>query len=63
MIDFLAYYPNQKFTADDFASYFHITRRTAERIVKPFYDHQLLINVGEEKPFEKGRPRIVYSST
>jgi hypothetical protein len=61
MIDFLAYYPDQTFTADDFANYFHITRRTAERIIKPFYDHQLLIHVGEEKPFEKGRPRIVYS--
>jgi hypothetical protein len=61
MIDFLAYYPDQTFTADDFANYFHITRRTAERIIKPFYDHQLLINTGEEKPFEKGRPRIVYS--
>jgi hypothetical protein len=61
MIDFLAYYPNQTFTADDFANYYHITRRTAERIIKPFYDHQLLIHVGEEKPFEKGRPRIVYS--
>jgi predicted transcriptional regulator len=62
MIDFLTYYPDQTFTADDFANYFHITRRSAERIIKPFYDHQLLINVGEEKPFEKGRPRIVYSS-
>jgi hypothetical protein len=62
MIDFLAYYPDLTFTADDFANYYHITRRTAERIIKPFYDHQLLINVGEEKPFEKGRPRIVYMS-
>jgi predicted transcriptional regulator len=62
MLDFLACYPESTFTADDFANYFHITRRTAERIIKPFYDHQLLINVGEEKPFEKGRPRIVYSS-
>jgi hypothetical protein len=62
MIDFIAYYPEPTFTADDFANYFHITRRTAERIIKPFYAHQLLINVGEEKPFEKGRPRIVYSS-
>jgi hypothetical protein len=60
MIDFLAYYPDPTFTADDFANFYHITRRTAERIIKPFYDHQLLINVGEEKPFEKGRPRIVY---
>lgn len=60
MIDFLRFYPGEFFTADELANYLTVSRRSAERIIKIFYDHGFLLISGEEKLFDKGRARAVY---
>ncbi|WP_078408895.1 hypothetical protein [Priestia abyssalis] len=60
MIDFLRFYPEEFFTADDFANYLNVSRRSAERIIKIFHEHGFLLISGEEKLFDKGRARAVY---
>jgi predicted transcriptional regulator len=60
MMDFLRFYPEELFTADDFANYLHVSRRSAERMIKIFHEHGFLVITGEEKLFDKGRARALY---
>ncbi|MFD1929108.1 hypothetical protein ACFSFY_13780 [Sporosarcina siberiensis] len=60
MIQFTNSRPINRFTSSDIVSYFEITKRSAERMLKKFSDCGYLEIIGEEQPFQHGRPRSVY---
>ena len=60
MIQFTNSRPINRFTSSDIVDYFEITKRSAERILKKFSDCGYLKIIGEEQPFQHGRPRSVY---
>lgn len=49
-----------RFTATDLAEYFQVSRRSAERMLKKLMDAGFVETVGEEQPYQQGRPRAVY---
>lgn len=51
---------DNRFTATDLAEYLQLSRRSAERIVKKLMTHRFVESVGEEQPYQQGRPRAVY---
>ncbi|QTD42973.1 hypothetical protein [Sporosarcina sp. Te-1] len=60
MIQFLKSRPVNRFTSGDIADYFGITKRSAERMLKKYMDVGWLEVIGEEQPFQNGRPRSIY---
>ncbi|WP_338753364.1 hypothetical protein [Bacillus sp. FJAT-52991] len=60
MVQFLASRPMNHFTANDVSDYFEVSKRSAERLLKKFADGGYLHVVGEEQPFQNGRPRSIY---
>ncbi|PIC96038.1 hypothetical protein CSV69_07855 [Sporosarcina sp. P26b] len=52
--------PVNRITSEDVADYFEITRRSAERMLKKYMDVGWLQVIGEEQPYQNGRPRSVY---
>ncbi len=60
LVQFVKLRRDNRFTATDLAEYLGIRRRSSERILKKFIDHQVIEAVGEEQPYQKGRPRAVY---
>ncbi len=52
--------PINRITSEDVADYFEITRRSAERMLKKYMDAGWLHVIGEEQPYQNGRPRSVY---
>lgn len=48
------------FTAADLSEYLGTSRRSTERLVKKFIDQGFAEKVGEEQPYQQGRPRAVY---
>lgn len=59
-VDFLILNDFQPFTAHEYAFYGKVTTRTAARFIKKMVDNGLLELAGEQKLFEKGRPRTMY---
>ncbi|MCC8438463.1 HTH domain-containing protein [Brevibacillus sp. M2.1A] len=51
---------DNRFTASDLAEYLQISRRSSERTLKKLIEHQVVEIVGEEQPYQQGRPRAVY---
>ncbi|MGG4498472.1 GTP cyclohydrolase IIa [Brevibacillus reuszeri] len=51
---------DNRFTATDLAEYLQVSRRSSERTLKKLIDHQVVEVVGEEQPYQQGRPRAVY---
>ncbi|RAT98437.1 HTH domain-containing protein [Brevibacillus sp. Leaf182] len=51
---------DNRFTASDLAEYLQISRRSSERTLKKLIEHQVVEVVGEEQPYQQGRPRAVY---
>ncbi|NRQ55025.1 transcriptional regulator [Brevibacillus sp. HD1.4A] len=51
---------DNRFTATDLADYLQISRRSSERTLKKLIDHQVVEVIGEEQPYQQGRPRAVY---
>ncbi|MGG1664003.1 transcriptional regulator [Brevibacillus sp. NRS-1366] len=49
-----------RFTATDLAEYLQVSRRSAERMLKKMMDNGFVETVGEEQPYQQGRPRAVY---
>ncbi|MGX1983261.1 hypothetical protein EDD69_10996 [Thermolongibacillus altinsuensis] len=49
-----------QFTAADLSDYLQVTRRSTERILKKLVDHGYVKIIGEEMPYQQGRPRAIY---
>lgn len=57
---FLKLHPDNQVTANELAEYLKISRRSAERLLKKLKDQHYVEKVGEEQPYQKGRPRSLY---
>ncbi|OZI10835.1 hypothetical protein CEW92_14785 [Bacillaceae bacterium SAS-127] len=60
MAQFVASRPMNRFTANDVSEYFEVSKRSAERLLKKFLEAGYLHIIGEEQPFQNGRPRSIY---
>ncbi|MHA6259137.1 hypothetical protein ACXYMX_04380 [Sporosarcina sp. CAU 1771] len=60
VIQFTNSRPVNRFTSSDIGEYFEVTRRSAERMLKKIADCGYLTVIGEEQPFQHGRPRAIY---
>lgn len=60
IIAFNASRPQRGFTSHDLAEYLEVSRRSAERLLKKLYDQRFVEVIGEETPYQQGRPRAVY---
>lgn len=60
MKQFINSRPVNSFTSSDISEYFSITKRSSERMLKKYMDCGFLHVIGEEQPFQNGRPRAVY---
>lgn len=59
-IDFIEIRNNEPFSSNDIASYYRVTKRSAERTVKKLLAGDVIRVAGEEKPYLKGRPRKLF---
>jgi predicted transcriptional regulator len=59
--DFVRTHQFRSFSAQELADYLAVSRRSAERLIKRFLEHQLLSITGEEQPYDHGRPRSLYN--
>lgn len=60
LIQYVKLRRDNRFTATDLADYLQISRRSSERTLKKLIEHQVVEVVGEEQPYQQGRPRAVY---
>lgn len=60
MIQFYGSRPKNSFTSSDICDYFEISKRSSERMLKKFSDCGYLQAIGEEQPYQNGRPRSIY---
>ncbi|WP_421617533.1 transcriptional regulator [Brevibacillus sp. TJ4] len=60
LLSFVRLRRDNRFTATDLAEYLQVSRRSAERILKKLADKHAASRVGEEQPYQQGRPRAVY---
>jgi hypothetical protein len=60
IVEFLNFRNFDHFSANDLSDYLHLSKRSAERMLKKLLDHHLAQIVGEEQPYQKGRPRSIY---
>jgi predicted transcriptional regulator len=61
--DFLRLNQFRSFSAQELADYLAVSRRSAERTIKRFLEQEFLYIIGEEQPYEQGRPRALYNIT
>ncbi|GIO26732.1 hypothetical protein [Ornithinibacillus bavariensis] len=59
-IDFVQLRNNEPFSSNDIANYYRVTKRSAERTVNKLLVGEVIKVVGEEKPYQKGRPRKLF---
>ncbi|WP_163969406.1 hypothetical protein [Oceanobacillus halotolerans] len=59
-IDFITTRNNEPFSSNDIASFYSVTKRSAERTVNKLLSGNVIKAVGEEKPYLKGRPRKLF---
>ncbi|MFC3041206.1 hypothetical protein ACFOGI_13235 [Virgibacillus xinjiangensis] len=60
-IDFINVRNNEPFSSNDIATYYSVTKRSAERTINKLLTGDVIKVVGEEKPYVKGRPRKLFS--
>ncbi|WLR51979.1 HTH domain-containing protein [Bacillus tianshenii] len=60
IIAFQATRTQKGFTSQDLAEYLEVSRRSAERLLKKLLEKHYVKIIGEETPYQKGRPRAVY---
>ncbi|MFD1037008.1 hypothetical protein ACFQ3N_01015 [Virgibacillus byunsanensis] len=60
-IDFIAIRNKEPFSSNDVASYYRVTKRSAERTINKLLSGEVIKVVGEEKPYLKGRPRKLFN--
>jgi|GEM_PF-1523154 len=59
-IDFIEVRNNEPFSSNDIATYYGVTKRSAERTIKKLMAGNVIKVIGEEKPYVKGRPRKLF---
>jgi len=59
-IEFIRTRNNEPFSSHDIASFYQVTKRSAERTVNKLLTGEVIKIVGEEKPYLKGRPRKLF---
>ncbi|WP_432363921.1 hypothetical protein [Sporosarcina sp. UB5] len=59
-IDFYQLRGNAAFSAEVLADYYKLTKRSAERMIRKLLDTNIIEVIGEEKPYQQGRPRKLY---
>lgn len=59
-IDFITTRNNEPFSSHDVATFYQVTKRSAERTVNKLLSGEVIKVVGEEKPYVKGRPRKLF---
>lgn len=59
--DFIRLNQFRSFSAQELADYLAVSRRSAERFIKRFLDHDFIHITGEEQPYDQGRPRALYN--
>ncbi|WP_067727975.1 hypothetical protein [Oceanobacillus damuensis] len=60
-IDFITERNNEPFSSNDIASYYKVTKRSAERTVNKLLSGDVIKVSGEERPYLKGRPRKLFT--
>lgn len=60
-LSFVGNLPKNQFTTEDLAQNFSVTRRSAERLLKKLIALELVHKIGEEQPYQSGRPRAIYT--
>ncbi|MUV37499.1 L-Ala-D/L-Glu epimerase [Lentibacillus sp. JNUCC-1] len=59
-LDFIANRNNEPFSSQDLATYYGVTKRSAERTLGKLINGEVIKAVGEEKPYLRGRPRKLF---
>ncbi|WP_449354956.1 hypothetical protein ACUL41_01650 [Virgibacillus natechei] len=60
-LDFISVRNNEPFSSNDIASYYNVTKRSAERTINKLLSGEVIVVVGEEKPYTRGRPRKLFT--
>lgn len=60
-LDFITVRNNEPFSSNDIATYYNVTKRSAERTINKLLSGEVIIAVGEEKPYTRGRPRKLFT--
>lgn len=60
LFQFVRLHQDKSFTTVELAEYFEISRRSAERLIKKLMEQHYAEKVGEEQPYQQGRPRAIY---
>ncbi|WP_068673959.1 hypothetical protein [Oceanobacillus sp. Castelsardo] len=60
-IDFIRNRNNEPFSSNDIANYYKVTKRSAERTVNKLLSGDVIRVSGEERPYQKGRPRKLFT--
>lgn len=59
-IEFITTRNNEPFSSHDIATFYQVTKRSAERTVNKLLTGEVIKVVGEEKPYLQGRPRKLF---
>lgn len=60
-IDFIRSRNNEPFSSNDIAKFYNVTKRSAERTVNKLLSGNVIKVSGEERPYQKGRPRKLFT--
>lgn len=60
-IDFIQNRNNEPFSSNDIATFYKVTKRSAERTVNKLLSGEVIKVSGEERPYVKGRPRKLFT--
>ena len=60
-IDFITERNNEPFSTNDVATFYQVTKRSAERTVNKLLTGNVIKVSGEERPYSKGRPRKLFT--
>lgn len=60
-IDFIKLRNNEPFSSADIATYYRVTKRSAERTIKKLKSGSVIKEAGHEKPYIQGRPRKLFT--
>lgn len=60
-IDFIKIRNNEPFSSADIATYYSVTKRSAERTIHKLKKGSVIKEVGQEKPYVQGRPRKLFA--
>lgn len=60
-IDFIKLRNNEPFSSADIATYYSVTKRSAERTIHKLRKGRVIKEVGQEKPYLQGRPRKLFA--